>query len=650
MDGLQSNAYEFASFRFFPTSGELHDKGRIVRCPAQTALVLGVLLEHAGEVVTREQLRAELWPEGDSLSYDDAINKAVSYLRYALRDSSRTPKFIQTLPKRGYRFVAEVTPLVVQPPEPALDAEEEGQAEAAPLPTKISRNPHRRLRRWQLALLFFPLILLVGGSTWIWIQHRRVQAERVQATRFLRVGIASFETEGKDANDLAESFRLELTDGLAQSPQLRVSAAHVAPGGATSRQEMLALQADVLIFGKLTLRDGRGKLQLELARGADATHLATFEYTVDSKNLILLRTEAQNDLLTALKAPHAGEGAALGSTENVQTYALYLQARAHLLQWDPHSWTQATDEFNQAIKQDPGFAKAYSGLATTLIAMSQHDTIPKQQGYEDARHAAQKALVLNPQLPEGHAALGNIAFHHDWDFTRAEQEYHRAIELDPAQSHYHVWFAGLLCMKGRFAESIREVDLAHTLDPAWKAPYLAAIFIFHSSGQPERGLAVAEQLVQMDPNSAIAHNQLGWTYWYLGQYARAVAEWQKMALIEKDADRIALEKQGAQILLQSGPKAYAEMRLQAMLSGKTWNHASTDFVPSEWFVFAGQTDNAIAALSSQINRQDPAALQIAVDPAYEPLRHDARYQMLVRRMGFSIPTTLKRNDWHNVWE
>ena len=648
MDDLQRNAYEFASYRFFPTSGELHDKGRIVRCPAQTALVLGVLLQHAGEVVTREQLRAELWPEGDSLSYDDAINKAVSYLRHALRDSSRTPRFIQTLSKRGYRFVAEVTPIVVHPAEPVSDAEEKRDAETAAPPTEFFRGPRWRLRGWRLALLCCSLLLLLCASTWI--VRRQVVAKRAQATRYLRVGIAPFEAEGQPAKDLAESFRLELTDALAQTPQLRVSAAHGTPNGATDRREMLALQADVLIFGKLTLRDGRGQLQLELARGADATHLATFEYAVDSKNLIALGMEAQRDLLTALKAPHPGDGAALGSTDNVQTYALYLQARAHLLQWDQHSWTQAAGEFRQAISRDPGFAKAYSGLAVTLIAMSQHDVIPKQQGYEEARRSAQKALALNPQLPEGHAALGIIAYYQDWDFVRAEQEYHRATDLDPAQSQYHVWLAGLLCMKGRFPDSIREVDLAHTLDPAWKAPYMAAIFIFYSSGQPERALAVAQQLIQMEPDSAIAHNQMGWTYWYMGQYARAVGEWQQMAVIEKDADRIALEKQGTRILLKGGVKAYAELRLQAMESGKTWNHASTDFVPSEWFIYAGQTDNAIAALSIQIDRHDPAALQIAVDPAYESLRHDARFQMLVRRTGLSIPTTLRRNAWRNIWE
>jgi len=103
-------------------------------------------------------------------------------------------------------------------------------------------------------------------------------------------------------------------------------------------------------------------------------------------------------------------------------------------------------------------------------------------------------------------------------------------------------------------------------------------------------------------------------------------------------------------LLKGGVRAYAELRLQAMESGKTWNHASTDFVPSEWFIYAGQTDNAIAALSIQIDRHDPAALQIAVDPAYESLRHDARFQMLVRRTGLSIPTTLRRNAWRDIWE
>jgi tetratricopeptide (TPR) repeat protein len=179
---------------------------------------------------------------------------------------------------------------------------------------------------------------------------------------------------------------------------------------------------------------------------------------------------------------------------------------------------------------------------------------------------------------------------------------------------------------------------------------MAAIFIFHSAGQPERALSVARQLVQSDPQSVNAHHQLGWTYWYLGRYAEAVAEWHQAAVLEKDVDRIALEDQGARTLLTGGPKAYAELRLNAIESGKTWNHVSTDFVPSEWFVYAGQTDNAIAALSSQIDRHDPAALQIAVDPAYAPLRHDLRYQMLLRRMGLSAPVPLGQNSWRSIWD
>jgi DNA-binding winged helix-turn-helix (wHTH) protein/Tfp pilus assembly protein PilF len=649
MESSQGNGYEFGSFRFFPDSGELHHRGRIVRCPAQAALVLNALLLNAGKVVNREQLCAELWPEGDTLSYDDAINKAVSYLRYALRDSSRTPKFIQTLPKRGYRFVAEVRPIAVEIPEPVRDAEVKIEEPALEPTVPKIRRPWWRLRGWRLAAALVCILACCAGFS-VWTQHRRVLAEQTPVKKYLRVGIAPFESSGEGAGDLAESFRLELTDGLAQTPQLRVNAAHMTLPGTADRREMLALQADVLIFGKLTVREREVHLQLELARGADATHLATFNYTVDQKNLIMLRSEAEQDLLTALAAPHTRKREVLGSTDDVQTYELYLQARAHLLQWDQRTWSQAADEFRQAIGRDSGFARAYSGLATTLITLSEHDRIPKDQGYEEARRNAKQALALDPQLPEAYAVLGNIAYHHDWNFDRAEQEYHQAIELDPAQSHYHVWLAGLLCMKGEFAQSIREVDMAHTLDPAWKSPFVAAIFIFYSAGQPERALDVARQLIDLEPQSGIAHQQLGWTYWYLGQYSRAIEEWRQMAVLEKDADRIALEQQGAKVLLEGGPKAYAELRLNAIESGKAWNHVSTDFVPSEWFVYAGQTDNAIAALSSQIDRHDPAALQIAVDPAYTPLRHDSRYQMLLRRMGLSVPTPLGPNTWHSIWD
>jgi DNA-binding winged helix-turn-helix (wHTH) protein/Tfp pilus assembly protein PilF len=650
--------YVFPPFRFFPESGELHGKGVAVRCPSQAAVVLEALLARAGQVVTREQLRAKLWPEGDSQAYDDAINKAISYLRQALRDRSKSPKYIETLPKRGYRFVAP-TELQLEGDQAETLDEQSGEPlsedvaavvvepeDADPVEASSGNQP----RKWRLVVAFC-LFIAVAASIAVWRSVAMSRArDRAQPRSYLRVGIAPFEANGADASGLAESFRLDITDALAQVPQLRVSASHVTPSDTEGRRAMLALQTDVLVFGTLSFKGDRIQLQLELARGSDATHIAAFRYDVARKDLIGLRQEVQRDLLLALNASRTREGAAVGSTDDAEAYAIFLQARTHLQQWDPASWTLAAEEFRQAIARDPGFARAYSGLATTLITMTEHGTIPQQQGYEEARRQVMKALELDPQLAEGHAVLGNISYSHDWDLVRAEQEYRQAIALDPGHSHYHVWLASLLCTLGRFRESIEEVNLAHSLDPSWISPYLAATSIYHSAGQPERSLAVARQLVAMEPKSAIAHNQLGWSCWYAGLYPQAVGEWRTMAMLDRDKDRMALEDEGAQILQKNGMRAYAEQRLKAIESGKAWRRVSNDFVPSEWFIYADQRDNAIAALSSQIDRRDPAALQIAVDPAYASLRQDPRYLMLLRRVHFSVPVLLGRNDWHSIWE
>lgn len=651
MESLSGNVYEFPPFRFDASSGELSQDGRLVRLPAQAANVLGILLQRAGEVVTREQLRAQLWPEGDSLSYDEAINKSVSYLRYVLRDSSRTPKYIQTLPKRGYRFLAAVTRTEIAPAPPETGIAEPdptAAAASAPPPDSLPETPvpvrRRRAAGWSLLAML--LLLAACAAGWWYVSSRGNAAP----ARVLRIGIAPFESDGTEAAGLAESFRLDLTDALSQSPYLRVNAAHMAHASSMGPQEMLALHADVLIFGRLLQKDGHVQLQLELARGDDASHLATFKYDIDQKDLIVMRRQAEQDLLAALRPSGSGAGPVVGSTNDAQAYAIYLQARAHLQQWNPEGWAQATDEFRRAIARDPSFARAYSGLATVLISMAEHGNISQSEGYEEARQTAQKALAIDPQLAEGHAALGNIAYRYDWNFHLAEQEFRRAIEIDPAQSHYRVWLADLLCVQGQFLESIQQVGLAHSLDPSWKAPYMAAIFIFGSAGQHERSLEAGKQLLALEPDSAMTYNQLGWSYWYAGHFTEAAESWRKMAQLEKDRDREQFEVEGLKALRQGGPKAYAELRLRAIESGKKWQHAGTDFVPSEWFVFAGQTDNAIAAFSSQFARRDPAVLQIAVNPAYLPLHNDARFQMLVHRLGFTIPSPLDRNAWRSVWE
>lgn len=660
----QGSCYSFSSFQFFPASGEIHFRGRIVRCPVQSARILHILVKNAGEVVTRDQLRSELWPENSAFASDDAITKAISYLRDVLRDSSRSPKYIETLPKRGYRFIAPFTSNAHEGPEQSFprtaaipsipselkllsDTELSGREPTEEISSGAAGTP---FRQWRWGLSFLGMAILLSCFGVIWMRHRKTPPPNSPPEKKIRVGIAPFEAEGAGAGGLAESFRLDLTDALAQSPHLRVNAAHGSHSGDADRTAMLALQADVLILGKLSEHAGRVQLQLELARGNDATHLATFKYDVAEKQLILLRKQTQRDLLEALKFTQVGEGPALGSTDSAEAYAVFLEAREHLQQWNAASWEQAASEFRKAIQLDPRFARAYSGLAATLIAMAEHSSVNEAGNYQEASRMAEKALDLDPQAAEAYADLGNIAYHHDWDFPRAERAYRRAIELDPAHSHYHVWLADLLCVQGHFAESIREVNMAHMLDPAWKSPYLAAIFIYSTAGQPDRSLAVGNELLALDPKASLTHLQIGWTDWYNGQYRQAVEEWRTAAQLDHDEHRVQQENLGMKALESGGPTAYARLRLQVIESGEQWKTASNDLVPSEWFVFAGQNDSAIAALNTQIERHDRAALEIAVDPAYAPLRHDARYQMLVRRMGFSLPTPLEDHAWHSVWE
>ena len=658
--------YSFPPFRFDPDSGEVHTRGRVVRCPVQSARALHILLKHAGEVVTREQLRLELWSDNINLASDEAINKAISHLRDILRDKSRHPMYIETLPKRGYRFVARVVSEAVdvmeneapggtdlpdptttsvveakpQPLQPVLSPEE--------IPDPLRTERPRKFVLWTAAIVCLAAICVAALA---WKRHFKQPVSRQAAAgQNLRIGIAPFESTGRDADSLAESFRLDLTDELAQLPHLRVNAAHGTHLGADERKAMLALQADILIFGKLSTNAGPIELQLELARGNDATHLATLRYKVPKDQLTTLRDQIQKDLLEAFKVSSGGERPALGSTDNAQAYALSLQARGHLRQWNMSSWAQADSEFRKAIELDSGFARAYSGLAATLIAMAEHNSINAEQNYQEARKLAQKARALDPQSAEGYAELANIAYIHDWNFVGAEAGYRRAIELDPANSQHHIWLADLLCVQGHFAESIREVNLAHRLDPSWKAPYMAAMYIYSTAGQPERSIAVGNELIAADPKAAMIHHQIGWTYWYAGLYPRAIQEWRTTAQLEKDEDRLRQEDLGMQTLQSGGVKAYAEQRLKVIESGEQWKTANTDLVPSEWFIYAGQKDNAIAALNTQIELHDRAAREIAVDPAYKALRDDTRYQMLVRKMGLTLTTTLGRHAWHNAWD
>ncbi|NYF80822.1 winged helix-turn-helix domain-containing protein [Granulicella arctica] len=623
--------------------------GKRLRIPDQAARLLALLLENPGSMLTREELRVALWPQGEILDYDHSIHRVISQLREILRDrSSRPTPFIETLPKRGYRFIAPVreisdpetkpasvtdlpTPQLsdTDSPTPALQTTQLPNAEPAMQLT--SSSPPIWRKRWALCL---GVTILLAAAASLWLFHARALA----ASRPLSLGILPFEAIGNDSAALAESFRLNLADVLSQSPEIETRSAHSFDhigqdeGQIIARAQQLGVNA--LLFGKFSVVDNQCQLRLELVRTRDGVHLNSFQYSGTREELAAISDRFERDFFERLHPYRKTVNLNVARPTTSKAYAAYLRGRSYLLQWTDDSLLQAVTAFQGAIQEDPNYARAYAGLASAYFVLSQHGTGSSYHSYlEQCRTAASQAAALDPTLAEAHAMLGQVALNQDWNFPLAEEQLHRAVDLDPNHAIYHQWLSILYSLEGKHALSLEEIDKAHAAAPNWAPLYMTEIFLAGSTRQFDRADHAADRLLQMMPDWPLAHEQNALNLWAEGKYLPAIAEWRQAAVLEKDLDRIRLEDRGAELIRAGGVPAYARLRLEAIASRKGISHEDQDFVPAEWHAYAGDWNQTLAELDQMVKDRSQAALQISTNPAYIPLHRNAQYLSLIKRIG-----------------
>ncbi len=636
--------FVFSTFRFEPASGQLTQNGVRIRTTKQIADLLTVLLVNAGQLVTRQQIREALWPGQEFVNYDKIITNSISRLRSIFQDDPASPRYIESAPKRGYRFVAEVQtegpPTLAAPPVPSLQTDTAFEAPVVPeIPGELlkQRQPLRIRRIVTLAALAAGfLFATLGGAYWYAAQHRP------DHKRTVSLGIAPFDTSGPGAEELAGSFRLDLTDSLSQLPQVQVRAAHslelLKLNQATLHGEGTKLGLDAILFGRFTVTGDQCHLQFELVRGQDGTHVASFQYSGTKNELAAIRDKVQMETFARLKLAKDGMRPALGGTADPDAYDLYLRARYHFSQQTEDSLRLSLDEYKAAVAQDPNFAKAYAGEAHGYIFLWQHGAISAADGFAGATAAAQKALALDNNSADAHAALGALYFLHDWRLEAGERELKQAVQINPNQPIYHQWLALVLSDEGRFTEAFQEIDLAHTLDPLWVSAYVTEAHVAGDSHEPARMEAIARKLMEMQPDSAHVRDAVANVYWADGRWLEAIAAWRQMAVMEGDSARIRMEDEGLEAFRHGGARAYARVRLQAASDEEVKARHPNDFDVAEWCAYSGENEKALSAMRQEIRDHDSQILNIGVFPAYDGLRQDPQFQALLQQLGLGLPT------------
>jgi len=669
---MAKQVFTFAEFTFESDTGTLRRKNRRLHLSEQTARLLGVLLERANDLVSREELRHALWPDEEFLDYDQGINVAVNRLRNVLREGSRNSHFIKTIPKRGYSFCGEVRRI---PPDagdttgsprhasavpeapaprrtPEVGAENPQPVEFASAATPASLGGPAAVDasgrglgsgfRWAWLALPAAIVLLTAGA---WVVHMRPPKASAQV---LRLGIAPMRVRGDpEATALGESFRLELSDAISKLPSVQVPA--VGAFGTSNEVDIprisRELNLDDLLLGSIVKQGDQYDLKFELLRAADATHLASFEYSSEKKDLPSICVELQRDVFHYLQSRATSLQTIKGSTNDAQAYDLYLQGVYHMFERDPASLDRSVSEFRQATVRDPNFAAAYAGLATAYLNLSAYDTNPRDGLISKAEENARHAIKLNPSLAEAHAVLGSTAYKQDRDFSRGEAELRNAIRIDPAQAVYRDRLSVLLVEEGRFDEALQQLDLAQTNAPFWPSVYAMEGLVGVYARRDATAIAAAKKYVNLLPNLPIAHNTMAWVFFETGHYKDAIDEWRQMALLQNDQARVDLETRGMETFRTKGIRAYAQLRLDAIQSKRGIGQVN-DFMPAEWYACAGKRDQAMAELERLAASQDPYMLHAGVDPLFDSFHQDPRFIALLAKSGLTVPPALQKVNSH----
>jgi len=627
----------FGIFEVDLGAGELRKHGLRVRLQEQPFKVLAMLLERSGEVVTREELQKKLWPVDTFVDFDHGLNKVINKIREALSDSAENPRFVETVARRGYRFLAEVKvadPTPVHNPDLATQHRPTGETGDRPGLLGEPARPKHLLSSlaWKTSGC---VLLLLAASVATWQLHSRNSPSPVIRS----LAVLPLESLSSDASQdyFADGMTDELISNLGQISALRVISrtSVMAYKHASKPLPQIAreLNVDAVVEGTVLRSGDQVRITAQLIEASSDKHLWSQSYQGELRDTLALQSEVARAIADQIRINlNPQEQAALKTARvvNPEAYESYLKGRYFWNKRTADGFKVALAYFNQAIEEDPKYARAYSGLADTyaLLGDWQYAVMTPKEALPKAKAAAVRALELDSALGEAHNSLAFCLDGFDWNFEAAGEEFRRAIELNPGYATAYHWYAWHLSLLGRYEEAIAEMRKAKNLDPLSliiSADLAELLVIAH---QYDESILESRKTIEMDPNFALAHSQLGQAYLQKEMLDEAIAEMQRAVQLSGGSPTIIASL--ARAYVASGRRSEAEKLLKELKkrSNPTYSHASEIAVVC---AALGDKDQAMNWLEKGYQeRFNPGVL---LRPGFDPLRSDARFEDLVRRIG-----------------
>jgi len=622
---FQSRVIKFGVFEVDLEAGELRKSGLRQKLAGQPFQVLQLLLERPQRVVTREQLQERIWPGNTFVDYDLALTKAINRIREVLGDSAESPRFIETIPRRGYRFIAPVN-------------ENRGATtiEAPPVVTRPETSRSLRIGA-SLGIGMAILLATVLGRGKFWQQFLgNASAPQIRS-------IAVLPLENLSGDPAQEYFSDGMTDALitnlAQIGSLRVISRTSSMQYKQTRKSLpeiaRELNVDGIVEGTVQRSGDRVRITAQLIEGPFDRHLWANSYEEDTRDVFALEENITVDIARQVRArlPTPSQIPASQPRQvNPDALEAYLQGNYYLSKQgngfdNDEALKKAQQYLQQAINADPSFAPAYSAMAnahTNLLQGSNKD-------WEITEGSAKKAIEIDPRYSDAHDTLGWLRLHRFWDWVGAEEEFRKAIAFNPSSAEGHQSMCALLGSLGRLDEALKECQVAQELDP--NQDRLSEIL--YARREYDRAIEEQRRWISRYPDNGVEHHFLFHGYWQKGMHKEAIQELEWALILFGSKETAARIRQGLAISGYEGAIQALAREIEHMASTK---EAFLPMLAAESYTLLGNNDRALYWLEQayahpELVSVDDGLMDLKSDPMLDPLRSDPRYKDLLRRVG-----------------
>ena len=511
----------FGTFEVDLQAGELRKYGLKIKLQEQPFKILAMLLQNPGEVVLREQVREKLWAADTFVDFEHALNRAVNRLREALGDSADSPRFVETLPRRGYRFIAPVSDAAAASPHASTAREPSAatrpfpplaiEKPAAEMPPISAARP-RVQRVWVAVGVFAVLLISLAGLDITGCRQRLLA--RAVAPRIESIAVLPLENLSGDPEQeyFADGMTDALITNLAQISSLRVISRTSVMGYKGTRKPLQAigreLNVEAVLEGTVVRFPQRVRITSQLVHAPTGRLLWAKSYERNESDLISLQADVARAIVTEIGiklTPREQLRLAKARPLSPEAYEAYLRGRYFWNNRTEISIKRGIEYFEQAIQKDPDCAQAFAGLADSYSVLGFYGMLRPNDAFPKSKAAALRALEIDDTLAEAHTALASNHFNYDWDWSGAEREFKRAIELNPNYGLAHVWYGLFLRAMGREAEWLNELRRIHEVDPL--SPLSSSGYL--ARGQYDSAIEELHKTLEMHPYFAFGYLQLG---------------------------------------------------------------------------------------------------------------------------------------------